>query len=73
MLVKRIGSKKKPILPINLPDTVGMDILSISLDVFMSGFKSSLVILNFLGKKTRKVRILANSDAILIKIRPITE
>ena len=43
MLVRMIGSKKKPMLPIKRADTVGKDIFIISLEVARSGFKSSIL------------------------------
>ena len=72
-LVKIIGSKKKPILPINLEETVGKDIFNIALVVDKSGFKSFLLIVNFLGRNTRNVKIEASSVPILIRIKPITD
>lgn len=41
MFVKIIGSRKNPMFPMNLPDTVGIEISQISLIVFLFGIKSS--------------------------------
>lgn len=72
MLVNSMGSKKKPILPIKRLETVGREILRISLVVERLGFKSFLVRVNFLGRKKIKVMIDANSVAMLKRIKPIT-
>ena len=53
-----MGSKKKPILPISLEDTVGIEIFKIFFVVDKSGFKSFLVILTFLGMKTKNVKLI---------------
>ena len=68
-----MGSKKKPMFPIKREETVGREMFKISLVVFKSGLKSFLVIVNFLGKKNKNVRIEANSEAILKRIKPTTE
>ena len=59
-------------LPINLEDTVGKLILRMLFIVPKSGLISSFLIVNFLGKKHKKVTIDAVSDAIDNNIKPIT-
>ena len=67
-----MGSRKNPILPMNLEETVGREMEKISLIVFRLGLKSFFWIVNFLGAKKQKVVILTISVTILNKIRPIT-
>ena len=70
--MRMMGSKKKPILPINLDDTVGREIEKTSLIVCLSGEMSVFLIVKFLGVKKRKVVILTISVMMLNKINPIT-
>ena len=71
MLVKMIGSKKKPMLPIILPATVGRLIFKRAFDSFKSNFKSSFLIVIFLGRKIRRMIIEKDSLRILKRIKVV--
>ena len=67
-----MGSKKKPILPINLAETEGMLIFKTSLQLLISGFISFFFIQKFLGKKNKKTIIETISEIIFNRIKPLT-
>ena len=71
LIVKIIGSKKYPILPTILLDTVGIEISKILFILSILGLILVLKLI-FRGKKKKKTIILDISDAIVNKIKPIT-
>ena len=67
-----MGSKKKPMFPINLPDTEGILIFKILCKIFLFGRKSFLSSLTCFGKKRENVKILTISVTIFKRIKDKT-
>mgnify|MGYP003500885022 CR=1 FL=1 len=71
-MVNRIGSKKYPILHINLPLIEGIDVDSSSFVSPISKFKSYFLILKCFGRKNMNINIENDSLSMLNNISDVT-
>lgn len=70
-LVRIIGSKKKPMFPINLEEKHGILVSSISFMILFLGMISLFLILICFGKKRKKIKVLTISVIMLSNMNVI--